>query len=139
MEGLPMPSITYEEKSLYGTLAAELIVFGVYFSRASNTPADLGRLVAAVALIAAVQIAYEIVLAITSRHRLTDERDRHIRALGYRTSYFALVAGLFAVFAVLWTNGSFRGVFLINLLFGIFLLAEAVKLVTQLVLHRTSL
>jgi hypothetical protein len=134
-----MPSLTYQEKSLYGTLAAELIIFGAYFAHTSNTYADLGRLTGAIVLISVVQIAYQIVLAITSRNRLTDERDRLIQAYSYRAAYITLVLGLIAVFVLLWTHASFSAVLLINVMFGAFVLAEVIRQAAQLVLYRTSL
>lgn len=133
-----MPSLTYQEKSLYAILAAELVVYGLYFARISNTPADLARLCGSVVLLVLVQIAAQIVLAILSRDRITDERDLRIRALSYRAAYFTLTFGIFAIFALLWTGASYGSVFLINILFAAFLLAEIVRLATQLILYRTA-
>jgi FtsH-binding integral membrane protein len=134
-----MTSLSYQEKSLYGSLIAELIFFGVYFAYGSNTRADLGRLTGIVILLIIVQIIYQIVLAIASSRQLTDERDRLIAARGYRAAYFALVTGLMAIAALLLTNIPLASMALINVILAALVIAEIVKVVTQLISYKTAL
>jgi hypothetical protein len=139
-----MPSLSYQEKSLYGALAADLIVYVSYFVFVAGH-ATLNRIVGTIITLIVVQIILQSLIAIFSRNRLTDERDRVVKARGYRAGYFALVTGVLAALALLWVhavlgfiNPSHAAIHLINVLFAVLVLAELVKIVTQLIAYRVG-
>jgi hypothetical protein len=139
-----MPSLTYQEKSLYATLAANLIVYLPYFAFAIRHT-SLKRIVGTIVTLIVVQIVLQTIIAIFSRSRLTDERDRLIEARGYRAGYFALVAGVLVALALLWThailgfvNPNHAAIHFINVLFAVLVLAELVKTATQLISYRVG-
>jgi len=138
-----MPSLTFQEKSLYGSLAAELIVYVPYFVYVPRHHATLGGIIATIVAITVVQIVVQSTIAIFSRNRLTDERDRLIAFRGYRAGYFALVTGILAALTLLWAhavagliNPNHAAIHFINVLFAVLVLAELVKTITQLVSYR---
>jgi hypothetical protein len=140
-----MPSLSYREKSLYGTLAADLLVYIPYFVLVAGHT-SLNRIVQTIVALVVVQIVLQAIVAVCSRNRLTDERDRLIEARGYRAGYFALVGGVLAALALLWAhallgfvNPNHATIHFINVLFAVLVLAELVKGTTQLVLYRRSL
>jgi hypothetical protein len=139
-----MPSLTYQEKSLYATLAANLIVYVPYFFVASRH-ATLNQIVGTITALIVLQIVLQAIIAIFSRSRLTDERDRQIEARGYRAGYFALVTGVLVALALLWVhamlgfiNPNHAAIHFINVLFAVLVLAELIKTVTQLVSYRVG-
>ncbi len=137
-----MPSLSYQEKSLYGTLAANLIIYVPYFAFVAGH-AGLARIVQTIVALIVLQIILQSIIAISSRNRLTDERDRVVEARGYRAGYFALVTGVLVTLTLLWSHAVFGfanpsrdALYLINVLFGTLVLAELVKIATQLVSYR---
>jgi hypothetical protein len=138
----PMPSLSYQEKSLYGTLAANLIVYVPYFVFVAGH-ATLNRIVGTITALILLQIVLQSAIAIASRSRLTDERDRLIELRGYRAGYFALVTGVLLALTLLWVhailgriNPNHAAIHFINVLFAMLVLAELVKVVTQLIAYR---
>lgn len=139
-----MASLSYQEKSLYGTLAANLIVYLPYFFFMPHT--TLGRIVAVVTILIIVQIILQSIIAAFTRNRMTDERDRLIALRGYRAGYLALVSGVVGGLALLWAhavagliNPNHAAIHFINALFAILVIAELVKTITQLIEYRRSL
>jgi hypothetical protein len=138
-----MPTLAYQEKSLYGSLAANLIVYVPYFVYVFHRPNSLARIVGAVFTIIVLQIVLQIIIAIFSRNRITDERDRQIESRGYRAGYFALVTGILGALTLLWAHAvagfidpTHAAIHFINILFAVLVLAELVKTVTQLISYR---
>ena len=137
-----MPTLSYQEKSLYGTLAAQLIVYIPYFVFIAGH-ASLGRIVQTIVFLTLVQIALQAIIAISSRSRLTDERDRLVELYGYRAGYFALVGGVLIALILAWPDALFgfidpshAPIHFINVLFAVVALAEIVKVITQLIVYR---
>ena len=137
-----MPSLSYQEKSLYGTLAAELLVYIPYFVFIAGH-ASLGRIVQTIVVFVMVQIALQAIIAISSRSRLADERDRLVELYGCRAGYFALVAGVLIALMLAWPDAVFgfidpshAPIHFINVLFAVVALAEMIKVVTQLIVYR---
>src|SRR5882672_4650649 len=87
----PMPTLSYQEKSLYGTLIADLLVYVPYFVYVMHHPTTLTHIVGTIILLIVAQIILQSIIALASRNRITDERDRQIAGLGYRNAYFSLV------------------------------------------------
>jgi len=137
-----VPSLTYQEKSLYGTLAADLIVYVPYFMYVAHHSSTLSRIVGTIVAITVVQIVLQTIVAIASRSRLTDERDRLIEARGYRAGYFALVSGVLAAITLLWLHAmigfdpNHPAVHFINVLLAMLVLSGLVKTIVQLVSYR---
>jgi dolichol kinase len=139
-----MTSLSYQEKSLYGTLAANLIVYIPYFVFVARHAA-LTSIVQTITILVVLQIILQSVIAIFSRSRLTDERDREVEARGYRAGYFALITGVLVVLTSLWAHAltgfadpGRDAIHFINALFGALVLAELVKTITQLVTYRVG-
>ena len=136
-----MPSLTFQEKSLYGSLAAEVLVYGAYFVHNHHTTAN--HVAGLIFGIIVLQIIIQSIIAIVTRNRLTDERDRLIAFRGYRAGYFALVTGILSALTLLWAhavagliNPNHAAIHFINVLFAVLVLAELVKTITQLVSYR---
>src|SRR5690242_15943426 len=85
-----LTSLSYREKTLYASLAAELAVYGPYFflHRQNSVNKVAGVIIAIIVL----QIILQSVIAAVTRNRLTDERDRLIELRGYRAGYFTLAS-----------------------------------------------
>jgi hypothetical protein len=139
-----MPSLSYQEKSLYGTLAAEVLVYGAYFIHVPQT--NLNRLVGVIAALIVVQIVLQAVIAGFTRNRLTDERDRLIALRGYRAGYLTMVSCLVVGFGALWLHTSLGqlnpnklAIHFLNAFFAILVISEIVKTVSQLVAYRRSI
>jgi len=83
-----LTSLSYRERSLYASLAAELIVYGPYFllHQQNSVSTVAGMIVAIIVL----QIILQSLIAAFTRNRTTDERDRLIELRGYRAGYLAL-------------------------------------------------
>jgi hypothetical protein len=141
-----MPSLSYQEKSLYGTLAADLIVYVPYFVYLMQNPTTLTHIVGTIVLLILAQIVLQSAIAIVTRNRITDERDREIAALGYRAGYFTLVGMILTGMGLLWVhvamgtlNPNHMGLHFLSVFLGIVVIAELVKIVTQLVAYRRSI
>jgi hypothetical protein len=142
----PMSTLSYQEKSLYGTLAADLLVYGPYFVYVLHHPNTLSHIVGMIVLLIVAQIILQSVIAIATRNRITDERDRQIAGLGYRNAYVALVSmivfgiGLLGLHdAIHPLNPNHMGLHFINVFLGMTVISEIVKIVTQLVAYRRSI
>ena len=96
--------LTFQEKSLVGTLTATLVLFSYYFNEAfqaftSSSSEPLARLpflmIGVVLVFVAVEAIYHIVIALHSKPEGSDERDRQIERCAARISYFVLMCGCF--------------------------------------------
>jgi hypothetical protein len=145
--------MSYQEKSIAGSLAAMLVVYGYYFAavlRDMGQPqfagTGLGRLILAVIAIVVIQVVYQIVLALESKPEPKDERDILIEAKAYRNGYFALATGAFLVIGAVIAAGLASSAaptrivvtpfLVVNLVLLFMVLAEFVKLATQLLYYR---
>lgn len=141
-----MSTLSYQEKSLYGTLAADLLVYIPYFVYLMHHDNSLSRIGGTIILLIVAQIILQTVIAIASRHRITDERDRQIAGLGYRNAYFALVGMILTGMGALWVhtvygplNPNHMGLHFLSVFLGMVVISEIVKIVTQLVAYRRSI
>jgi hypothetical protein len=148
--------LSYQEKSILGSLLALVVVYGYYFaavlrdaSRPEFNGASVGRLVLAVIAIIVIEIAYHIVLALESKPEPKDERDILIECKAYRNAYFLLATGAFLVIGCVIMAGLARDVaptriivtpvITVNLVLFFMVLAELVKFLTQLFYYRRGL
>src|ERR1700678_3653290 len=97
-------SLSYREKSLYASLAAELFVYGPYFflhqQNSFNKVADM------IIAIIVLQIILQSVIAAFTRSRITDERDRLIELRGYRAGYLTLASLMVLGLGMLWFHAT---------------------------------
>ena len=149
-----MPDMSYQEKSILGSLAAMVVVYGYYFGatlrdagRREFGDGRLGRLILAVIALIVIQVVYHIALALESRTEPKDERDKLIEAKGYRTAYFFLTTGIsLLAAAIIVINtvalhsrealGTVTPFASVNLILLAMVLAEAAKFLTQLFYYR---
>jgi hypothetical protein len=136
--------MSYQEWSIMGSLAAMLVVYGYYFAavlrHVGQLEFALGRLIFAVIAIVVIEIVYHIVLALETHPEPKDERDVVIEAKAYRNAYFAYSTGAFLVISAVIAAGLARVAItpflVVNLVLLFMVLAEVVKLVTQLLYYR---
>src|ERR1700760_4890963 len=133
-----MSTLSYQEKSLYGTLAADLFVYVPYFIYVMHHPTTISRIVGTIVLLIVAHIVLQVIVAISSRNRVTDERDRQIAALGYRNAYFTLVSMILIGMSMLWVhtvmgtiNPNHMGLHFLSVFLGLVVISELVKIVTQ--------
>jgi undecaprenyl pyrophosphate phosphatase UppP len=145
--------MSYQEKSILGSLLALIIAYGSYFSSLVRHWGDesdsLGRLVLAVIVIVVIETVYNIVLALESKPQPKDERDAMIASKAYRNAYFFLYfgAGLIMTCAlgleVISSSPSMRitvtPFLILNTVLAFMVVAELVKFLTQLFYYRRGL
>ena len=138
-------SLSYREKSIWGSLVITLVVYGYYFAGVFNSsrPAKINRealapLILAVAIIVALEVGYQLVIAVASRVEPKDERDILIEGKAYRNAYFLLVASLFMLMGVMVLIGMTKFLTVNLMLFSV-VMAEIVKSLTQLFLYRRGI
>ncbi|WP_263383458.1 hypothetical protein [Granulicella arctica] len=138
-----MSTLSYQEKLLYGTLAADLLVYIPYLIYVMHHATTLTHIVGTIILLVVAQIVLQSVIAIASRSRITDERDRQIAGLGYRNAYFALVSMILVGMGMLWVHTvkglispNHMGLHFLNVFLGMVVISELIKIVTQLVGYR---
>ena len=141
-----MSTLSYREKSLYGTLIADLLVYVPYLVYVMHHPTTLTHIFGTIILLIVAQIILQSIVAIASRNRITDERDRQIAGLGYRNAYFSLVGMNLAGMGMLWVhavkgrlNPNRMGLHFLSVFLGMIVISELIKIVTQLVAYRRSI
>ena len=139
-------SLSYREKSLYASLAAELVVYGPYFflHRQNTVNKVAGMIVGIIVL----QIVVQLLIAAFTRNRVTDERDRLIELRGYRAGYLMFASLMVVGLAMLWFHATFldlhmdgrmMGLHFLSVFFGMLVIADITKTATQLVVYRKAL
>jgi hypothetical protein len=139
-------SLSYREKSLYASLATELLVYGPYFflHRQNSVNKVAGMIVAIIVL----QIILQSVIAALTRNRITDERDRLIELRGYRAGYLTIASLMVVGLGMLWfhaTVGHLKlesrmvGLHFLSVFFGMLVIADITKTATQIVSYRKAI
>jgi hypothetical protein len=139
-------SLSYREKSLYASLATELLVYGPYFflHRQNSVNKVAGMIVAIIVL----QMILQSVIAALTRNRMTDERDRLIELRGYRAGYLTIASLMVVGLGMLWfhaTVGHLQlenrmvGLHFLSVFFGMLVIADITKTATQIVSYRRAL
>jgi len=148
--------LSYQEKSILGSLVAIVVVYGYYFAttlrhfgQASTESASLGRLVLAIVAIIVIETVYHIVLALESKPQPKDERDILIASKAYRNAYFFLYVGmalvmmcafgLEALHAATSMRITVTPYLILNFVLLLMIAGEVVKFVTQLFYYRRGL
>ena len=88
-----LTSLSYREKTLYASLAAEIVVYGPYFFLHQQN--SVNKVAGMIVAIIVLQIILQSVIAALTRNRVTDERDRliELRGLSCRLSGARLTHG----------------------------------------------
>ncbi len=145
--------MSYQEKSILGSLLAMVVVYSVYFAgtlrdigRADFNGSSLGRLIFTVIAIIVIEIVYHIALAIEGGVERKDERDILIECKAYRNAYLVLATGaglVITYFIVAGLAGATRiplTPFLsVNVMLLFMVIAELTKSLTQLFYYRRGL
>jgi len=137
-----MHDISFQEKQIIVTLISTLVIFGSYFVLSFNMLAQpevpefsiIFIFMFAVAVLIAVQVGIQTIIAIFAKHEEPDERDQLIELKATRISYFVLVVGVWVTAStpLFWSS-----VFLIlNVMILAFMLSAVVGQVAQLVMYR---
>jgi hypothetical protein len=141
-----MPSLSYQEKSLYGELVADLAVFLPYFVLIHTGHPTVGFIAGSIAILIVAQIILQSIIAAVTRNRLTDERDKLIRLRGYRAGYFTVSSLMVIGMAMLWAHTAMgqlkpqnMALHFLSVFFAVLMLAELVKTISQLVAYRRPL
>ena len=129
-------------------LIALLFLYGPYFARVLRNVGQsqfageaLWSLIWAVVAIIGIEIFYHIMAPPAGvQPEPKDERDNLIESKGYRNGYFAYGTGAFLVISAVIAAGlahiSVTPFLMVNLVLLFMVLAEVVKLVTQLLCYR---
>ena len=141
-------SLSYREKSLYATLAAELIVYGPYFVRSLHDQNSVNKVAGMIMAIIVLQIVLQAVIAVMTRNRVTDERDRLIELRGYRAGYLTLASLMVLGLGMLWFHATVGhlhlesrmvGLHFLSVFFGMLVIADITKTATQIVSYRKAI
>ena len=140
-----MPSLSYREKSLYGELLADLAVFVPYFIYIHIHHPTMDVIAAAITLLILARILLQAVIALATRNRLKDERDRLIRLRAYRVGYLTIIGLMLFGTAAIWLhtalnqiNPAHMALHFFSVFIAILMLAEVVKTIAQIVAYRRS-
>ena len=137
--------LSYREKTLYASLAAELLAYGPYFflHRQNSVNKVAGMIVAIIVL----QIILQSVIAAVTRNRVTDERDRQIELRGYRAGYLTIATLMVLGLGMLWFHASVghmplddrrMGLHFLSVFFGMLVIADITKTATQIASYRRA-
>lgn len=138
--------LSYREKSLYASLAAELIVYGPYFFLHREN--SLNKVVGMIVGIIVLQIILQSVIAAITRNRVPDERDRLIELRGYRAGYLMVTSLMVIGLGLLWFHATFGnlhldsrmvGLHFLSVFFGILVIADITKTAAQIASYRRAL
>jgi hypothetical protein len=139
-------SLSYREKSLYASLGAELFVYGPYFFLHQQN--SVNKVAGMIIAIIVLQTILQSAIAVLTRNRVTDERDRLIELRGYRAGYLTIASLMVVGLAMLWfhaTVGHLRldsrmvGLHFLSVFFGMLVIADITKTATQIVVYRRAL
>ena len=139
-------SLSYREKSLYASLATELLVYGPYFFLHQQN--SVNKVAGMIVGIIVLQIILQSVIAAFTRSRITDERDRLIELRGYRAGYLTLASLMVIGLGMLWFHSAvghlqlenrWVGLHFLSVFFGMLVIADITKTATQLVSYRKAL
>lgn len=139
-------SLSYREKSLYASLAAEFLVYGPYFFLHHQN--SVNKVAGMIIAIIVLQTILQLTIAIFTRNRVTDERDRLIELRGYRAGYLTITSLMVLGLGMLWFHAAaghlrldsrMMGLHFLNVFFGMLVIADITKTATQIVAYRRAL
>lgn len=139
-------NLSYREKSLYASLVAELLVYGPYFFLHQQN--SVNKVAGMIVGIIALQVVLQLAIALWTRSRITDERDRLIELRGYRAGYLTIATLMVLGLAMLWFHSTYGhlhvdsrmlGLHFLSVFFGMLVIADIVKTAAQIVAYRKAL
>jgi len=143
-----MGSLSYQERTLWGSLVAELVVYLPYFFLHFHGANSVNWIAGTIFAIIVLQILLQSIIAAVTRHRMTDERDKLIQLRGYRAGYLTVVSlmvvglGMLRFHTLAGHNfpihAGFVGLHFLNVFFGMLVISDIVKTVTQIVAYRRA-
>ncbi len=101
-----------------------------------------------IAAIIVLQIVLQSLIAALARNRVTDERDHLIELRGYRAGYLTLASLMVLGLGMLWFHcrdghlnmqNHMMGLHFLSVFFGMLVIADIVKTLTQIVAYRRAL
>ena len=124
-----MGSLSYQERSLWGSLVAELVVYLPYFFWHFHVrqQTSVNKVAGMIFAIIVLQIVLQSIIAAVTRHRIKDERDKLIELRGYRAGYLTLASLMVLGLGMLWMHSlagnfpiheGFVGLHFLNVFFG---------------------
>ena len=132
--------MSFREKSAWFQIAAIVLVYGYYgLSLLRGAPTPLGAvamLIGSTMLMIIISVAGHIVIAIGQRPEPLDERDQLVGLRSTRNGFHALAAAVWAV--IFLAIASPNPILLAYAALGGFVLAELVRLASQIVYYRTA-
>lgn len=141
-----MSSLSYQEKSLYGSLVAELMVYVPYFLfHRNNTINYVAEMILAIIVL---QIILQSLIAAFTRNRARDERDKLIELRGYRAGYITVVSLMVVGLGALWLHtvtGTFPlhgqplAMHFLSVFFGVLVIGDITKTLAQILAYRRAL
>ena len=141
-------SLSYREKSLYASLAAELFVYGPYFFLVLHHQTSVNNVAGMIISIIVLQIVLQSIIAAFTRNRTTDERDRLIELRGYRAGYLTLASLMVVGLGMFWlhtmsgdisVDNRRLGLHFLSVFFSMLVIADITKTVTQILAYRRAL
>lgn len=142
-----MAGLSYQEKSLWGSLVVELAVYVPYF--AFHHQNSIGKVAGMIVAIIVLQIILQSLIAAFTRNRIRDERDRLIELRGYRVGYLTIVSLMVVGLGMLWFHAAvlnnfpihagFVGLHFLSVFFGILVIGDLSKTAAQIVAYRRAL
>lgn len=137
--------LTYQENLLWGLLIVDVAVYSLYLFYFPE-PNSIGHIAAAMyTLIFGSMITQSMITARTRNH-VQDERDELIRLRGYRAGYNAFVCFVVIGLGILWMDTRIghlqterMAIHVLSVMFGMLVLADVVRIVTQLIAYRRAI
>ena len=110
--------LSYRERSILGSLAATVVVFGLYFAKllrvSRGGPLEAGdvlwMMIAAVIALIAIEIVFHILISVGAGEPPPDERDKLIAARAGRNAGVALAVAANVLIVTILLNEVLRGV-----------------------------
>lgn len=139
-------NLSYREKSLYASLAAELIVYGPYFFLHHQN--SVNKVVGMIVAIIVLQIILQSLIVALTRRRITDERDKLIELRGYRAGYLTITSLMVVGLGALWLHtalgnftidGRLWGLHFLSVFFGMLVISDITKTAAQIIAYRRAL
>ena len=140
-----MGGLSYQERTLWGSLVAELVVYIPYFVWNLHRENSVTKIAGTIFAIIVLQILVQSIIAVATRHRITDERDKLIQLRGYRAGYLTWVTLMVLGLGMLWAHSlagrfpiheGFVGLHFLNVFFGMLVISDIVKTVAQIAAYR---
>jgi hypothetical protein len=137
--------LSYREKTLYASLAAELVVYGPYFFFHQQN--SVNKVAGMIITIIALQTVLQLVIVVVTRNRVTDERDKLIELRGYRAGYLTIATLMVVGLGMLWFHATFGelhldngyvGLHFLSVFFGMLVIADVVKTAAQIIAYRRA-